>query len=60
MVFLISGGKSMNGKGLNGGLLAFLACVLRLGVGSNCIGALQRWVEETLLRLIVSASSLGD
>ena len=47
----------MNGNGLNGALLAFLACVWRLEVGSNDMGALQRWVEEPLLRLVVPASS---
>ena len=59
-MFRISGGKSMNGKGLNGVLPAFLACDLRLNVGSNGMGALQRWVEEPLLRLIVPASSWRD
>ena len=49
----------MSGKGLNGALVAFLACVLRVGVGSSCIGGLQRWVEEPLLRLVVPASSWG-
>ena len=49
----------MNGKGLKGGLLAFLARVLRLDAGSNCLGVLPR-IEEALLRLSVSASSWGD
>lgn len=56
----ISGGKDMNGKGLNGALLAFWARVLRLEVGSNGRGALQRWVPESLLRLIVPASRWRD
>ena len=58
MVFLISGGKSMNGKGLNGALLAFLAGVLSLDVGSDRLGVLYR-LEEILLRLIVPSSSWG-
>ena len=46
----------MSGKGLNGSLVAFLACGLREGDGSNGIGALRRG-GEAFLESMLSASS---
>ena len=31
----------MSGKGLNGALVVFFACGLRVGIGTSCIGALH-------------------